>query len=124
MKRRNRTVLPGGEIAFGVFDVRGLVLKLYVGTNDTGATETDPTGGGASGNTMQLVMANEYDGGAAGGDGNLTKQTDYVNGSLSRVTTLVYDFRNRRIDTDDEIDIFERLCYDNLDRVIQGHRSS
>ena len=119
MKRRNRTVLSGGEIAFVVYDVRGLLLKTYVGTNDTGATENDPTNGGAGGNTMKLVTANEYDGGAAGGDGNLTKQTDYVDGSLSRVTTLVYDFHNRRIDTDGEIDVFERLCYDNFDRVIQ-----
>ncbi len=44
MKRRNRTVLPGGEIAFVVHDVRGLVLKIYVGTNDNGAPGA--TGGG------------------------------------------------------------------------------
>ena len=122
MKRRNRTVLPGGEIAFGVHDVRGLLLKIYVGTNDTGATETDPTGGGASGNTMKLVTANEYDGGAAGGDGNLTRQTDYVNGAVSRVATFVSDWRNRLTDTDGEIDVFERLGYDNLDRVVQKQR--
>jgi len=67
---------------------------------------------------MKLVTENRYDGGLPGGDGNLTRQTDYVNGSVSRVTTLVYDFRNRLIDTDGEIDAFERLCYDNLDRVI------
>jgi|GEM_PF-4135575 len=36
-------------------DNRNLVSTMYVGTNATGATETDPTGGGAAGNNMVLV---------------------------------------------------------------------
>ena len=33
MKRRNRTVTPGGTITDIVYDPRGLVLATYVGTN-------------------------------------------------------------------------------------------
>ena len=75
MKRRNRTVSPGGTITFDVLDARGQVIETWVGTNDDGATETDPSGGGADpDNNMVLVTGNQYDGGADGGDGNLTEQ--------------------------------------------------
>jgi RHS repeat-associated protein len=122
MKRRNRTVTPGGTITFLVYDVRGNVLETWVGTNDTGATETDPSGGGASGNNMKKVTALEYDGGVDGGDGNVTKQTQYVTASDTRVTTFTYDFRNRRLETDGEIDFFEKLTLDNLNRVTRVDR--
>ena len=122
MKRRNRTVTPGGTITFLVYDVRGQVLETWVGTNDTGATENDPSGGGASGNNMKKITALEYDGGVAGGDGNVTKQTQYVTASDTRVTTFIYDFRNRRFETDGEIDYFEKLTLDNLDRVTRTER--
>ena len=69
----NRQKTPGGTITFTVFDARGNPTKVYVGTDDTGATVGDPTGGGAQGNNMVLVTENEYDGGSAGGDGNLTQ---------------------------------------------------
>jgi len=77
-KRRNRQVTPGGTITRTVFDVRGNPWKIFVGTNDTGATESDPTGGGASGNNMVLVTEYEYDGGSAGGDNHLTQQAQYL----------------------------------------------
>ena len=121
MKRRNRTVTPGGTITFLVYDPRGHVVSTYVGTNDTGAAEQNPAGTGTP-NNMKLVTANEYDNGTSGGDGNPTKQTQSANGTTTRVTTMSYDFRDRRIDTDGEIDDFERLGYDNLDRVIRSER--
>jgi hypothetical protein len=61
-----------------VYDARGNPWKSFVGTNDTGATESDPTGGGAAGNNMVQVTELEYDGGTAGGDNLLTKQTQFV----------------------------------------------
>ena len=70
----NRQKTPGGTITFTVFDARGNPTKVYVGTDDTGATTGDPTGGGATGNNMVLVSENEYDGGEDGGDGNLTQR--------------------------------------------------
>ncbi|WP_202617519.1 hypothetical protein, partial [Roseimaritima sediminicola] len=44
LKRRNREVSPGGTITRTVFDVRDQPVGIYVGTDDTGATATDPTG--------------------------------------------------------------------------------
>lgn len=122
MKRRNRTITPGGTITFNVFDVRGNVIKTFVGTDDTGATSQDPTGGGAVGNNMVQVTGHEYDGGSDGGDNNLTKQIQYTTSSDTRITLLTYDWRNRNIDTDGEINYFQRLYYDNLDRVTKTER--
>ena len=122
MKRPNRTVTPGGTITDLVYETRGLLLSTWIGTNDAGATVTDPSGGGASGNNMVLVTANIYDNGLLGGDGNLTRQTQWVDASTSRVTSMTYDFRNRMITTDGEIDYFEKMTYDNLDRVTMSQR--
>jgi RHS repeat-associated protein len=113
---------PGGTIKFTVFDARGNPTRIYVGTDDTGATVGDPTGGGATGNNMVLVTESEYDGGSAGGDGNLTRVTQHVDASTTRVTSFTYDWRNRRTDTDGEIDFYEKLYYDNLDRVTKTER--
>ncbi len=122
MKRRIATISPGGTISRVVYGPRGLVLSNWVGTNDTGATPTDPTGGGATGNNMVVVSANQYDGGQPGGNGNLTQQTQHVDASTTRVTEFSYDFRNRRLTTDGEVDYFEKSDYDNLNRVIKTER--
>lgn len=123
MKRRNRTVTPGGTITDLVYEPRGLVIGIYVGTNDNGATETDPTGGGSDpANNMVLVTAKAYDDGLAGGDGNLTEVTQSVDSSTTRVTSMTYDFRNRNLTTDGEIDYFQKLYYDNLNRVAKTER--
>jgi hypothetical protein len=123
MKRRNRTVTPGGTITDLVYDARGHIIGAYIGTNDDGATETDPTGGGVDPeNNMVIVTGNEFDGGAAGGDGNLTQVTQYVDSTTTRVTSMTYDFRDRKITTDGEVDYFQMLYYDNLDRVVETQR--
>ena len=122
MKRLVRTASPGGTINWSVFDVQGRLTSTYVGTNDNGATFSDPTGGGASGNNMVLITTNVYDGGSAGGDGNLTHQTQQVDASTTRVTTMTYDFRDRQVTTDGEVDDFAKVYYDNLDRVIKFER--
>ena len=122
LKRNNRTVTPGGEITFLVFDPRGNIASAWIGTNDDGATETDPTGGGASGNNMQRISANEYDGGADGGDGNLTLTTESVDATTTHVTAMLYDWRNRRVVTDGELNFYEVTEYDNLDRVTRTER--
>jgi RHS repeat-associated protein len=122
MGRRNRTVDPTDTIDRIVFDVRGLAISTWIGTNDNGATDDDPTGGGAPGNNMVQVNGMVYDGGSAGGDGNLTQETEHVDASTTRVTDYEYDFRNRRIVTDGEEDFYEELTYDNLDQVIRTDR--
>jgi hypothetical protein len=107
-----------------VFNSRGLTTGTWVGTNDNGATSTDPSGGGAAGNNMVQVSGVEYDSNVAGGDANATKQIAYVDSTSAnnRVTTFLYDFRNRRTATDGEIDVYEQVTYDNLDRVVRTDR--
>jgi RHS repeat-associated protein len=71
-----------------------------------------------------LVVSYEYDNNADGGDGNLTKETRPVDATAGndRVTTYTYDWRNRRLTTDGEIDLFVEYAYDNLDRVTVTQR--
>ena len=123
MKRRNRTVSPGGTVTDVVYEPRGMVIGSYVGTNDDGGSETDPTGGGTDpDNNMVIVTASEYDDNTDGGDGNQTEVTQHVNVTTTRVTAMTFDFRNRVITTDGEVDYFEKLYYDNLDRVVRRER--
>ena len=126
--RQNRVVTPGGTITRKIFLPCGcgcdcqLVLESWTGTSDTGATDIDPSGGGTSGNNMVLITLNEYDDGEPGGDENLTKTTQYVDAESTRVTKFGYDFRNRKIYTDGEVDFYESYTYDNLNRVIRTDR--
>jgi YD repeat-containing protein len=122
LNQQNRTVSPTGTINRTVYDVRGQVVSSWMGTNDNLATASDPTGGGATGNNMVQTSAMQYDGGSDGGDGNLTQQTAYVDGSTTRVTSFEYDFRNRRIVTDGEINLYQTTEYDNLSQTIRVDR--
>ncbi|MBI3861131.1 MAG: hypothetical protein HY290_04465, partial [Planctomycetia bacterium] len=123
MKRQNRIVTPGGTIARTVFEARGLPIGTWVGTNDTGATAMNPAGSGAPNNLVQ-VIGNVYDNGLSGSDGNVSQQTAYVDasGTNDRVTSFLYDFRNRRTDTDGEGDLYEKIYYDNLSRLYRNER--
>ena len=128
MDRRIKTVSPGGTndspagtITRVVYANRNQVKETWVGTNDTGATETNPAGSGSP-NNMVKVSANVYDGGDDGGDGNLTQVTQFASASDTRVTAYGYDWRNRRTSEDGEIDVYEEYTYDNLDRVIETRR--
>ncbi|MGH7140444.1 MAG: hypothetical protein ACREHD_32315, partial [Pirellulales bacterium] len=121
MGRSNRLSNGGGTITRTVHDPRDLPLSIWVGTNDSGATDTDPTGGGAPGNNMVAVTINEYDGGASGGDGNLTLRTMPVDSDLAndRDTGFEYDWRNRQVQTTAAQDWYHVNTFDTLDRAIQ-----
>jgi len=118
--RQNRTVSPDGTITRVVLDARGNVIETWLGTNDTGATDADPTGGSAAGNNMVKVSSATFD-----ADGNVATSTDALNVS----THYTYDFRNRLTETcqnyDDgtyssgtpDQDITTCYTYDN-----RGHR--
>ena len=71
---------------------------------------------------MVIVTANVYDNGADGGDGNLTQVTQYVDSTTTRVTAMGFDFRDRKIATDGEVDFYEEVYYDNLNRVVETQR--
>ena len=118
MARLNALTTPGGTIFRAVFDVRNNPVQVFVGTDDTGASDADPTGGGAAGNNMVLVAEYQYDGGQCGGAGNLTQQTLHVDAETVRATAYGYDWRNRRTTVDGEEDFFQAVTYDNLNRPV------
>lgn len=122
MDRQNLVRSPGGTYTQTVFDVRSPPEAVYVGTNNAGATDADPTGRMAAGNNMVQVSARQYDGGADGGDGYLTQATAFAGPSDMRVTNNGYDFRGRRTSEDGEVDFYAAYTYDNLDQVTQVDR--
>ena len=117
--RQNRVKSPGGTITRTLFDSFDNAVAIYVGTNDKGATDADPTGGGIRPNNMVLVTENEYDAGCCRGSGNLTQVTQWVDANTSRVTNYGYDWRNRRVVVEGEEGFFQKLYYDNLGNNIR-----
>ncbi len=122
LKRQNVVTSPGGTITFQVFDTRDNAIAKYVGTNATGATQTDPTGGGTTGNNMVLVSEYQYDNGQGGGDNYLTATTEHVDASTTRVTTASYDWRGRQVAVRGPVNYYLQNTYDNLNRVVEADR--
>ncbi|HEX3655331.1 MAG TPA: hypothetical protein VHV55_05985, partial [Pirellulales bacterium] len=117
---QNKVRSPGGTITRTVYDALNRVASVYVGTNDNGATDEDPTGGGAGGNNMVCTQANVYDGGGVG-DSNVTQSTVYVDSTSTndRVTNYGYDWRNRRTSVTGPLGFYQENTYDDANRVIQ-----
>jgi hypothetical protein len=90
-----------------------------VGTNDAGATWSDPTGGGASGNNMVLVTAYQYDGNLSGLDGNRTAEIQHVDASTTRDTSFSFDWRDRQVQVTAAQDWYQIITLDNLSRAMQ-----
>ena len=125
MGRQNKSVTPGGTISRTVFDARGHAVADYVGTDDSDATDADPTGCGGNphnvaivgsssssssscscngSNNMVLVAEREYcDGGSGcscsggGGAGLLVSETRHVDALTSHMTEFEYDWRGRQL---------------------------
>ncbi len=116
MERLNRVKQPGGTITRTLFEDRGLPNAMYVGTDDTGANDTDADGSGSP-NNMVIVSGILYD-----ANGNRTQTTKHVDASTTRVTTFTYDFRDRLQTENGEVDFFGKRYYDNLDRVTKVER--
>ena len=120
LERLNRVDSPVGTITRTVWTTPQWVLSTWVGTDDTGATDSNPAGSGSPNNMVQIT-ANVYDGGSAGGDGNLTQVTQFVSATSgdTRVTSYGYDFRDRRTSMTDATNRLTVFTYDNLDRQTQ-----
>jgi hypothetical protein len=108
LERLNRLVAPGGTITRTVWTAPQRVASVWVGTDDTGATDSNPAGSGAP-NNMVMISANVYDGGSAGGDGNLTQLTEYASATDSRITSYGYDCRNRNTSVTDALGGYTRV---------------
>jgi len=127
MNRVVRTQSPGGTITRTVYDLVGRRTASWVGTNDAGATNNDPSGGGTAGNNMKAVWRGVYDDGASNGDGNLTEERWPVdsNSMHDKLTVYEYDYRDRRkaaYSNNVTTDVVLTTVYDNLDRVIENAR--
>ena len=97
--RLDRVESPTGTITSTVYDGLGRVVSTWVGTNDTGATHSNPAGSGSPNNMIE-VSAEQYDNGGVG-DGNLTRMTVFPDSSTAdaRVTEYAYDWRDRLVAT-------------------------
>lgn len=122
--RWNKTVSPGGTITREVMDARNLVVEQWVGTDDVGATDTNPSGTGiSSGNNMVKVLTNTYNNGQADNPGSLIEQRLPFSDTIGdeQVITYGYDFRGRRIlsTANDGIrDLLQATTYDNQDNPV------
>ena len=79
-----------------------------MGTDDTDATDTDPTGGSAQGNNMVKVSTSTFD-----ADGNLSESRAYFgSGANDYYATLYqYDWRDRRTDVLSPADVVTHTEY-------------
>jgi RHS repeat-associated protein len=125
LERLNRVKSAGGTITRTVWTTPQWVASVWVGTDDIGATDSNPAGSGTP-NNMVMITSNQYDGGSAGGDGTLTQVTQVVQypsvTTVNRITNYAYDFRDRKISMTGEINVYEAYTYDNLDRLTQVDR--
>lgn len=97
--RQARVKSPNGTWTHTVFDNLGRVSTVWVGTNNTGWTQLDPSNNGAADDNMVKVSENTYDQGGVG-DSNLTKTLsipDHSDSSQNRRMDYLYDWRNRMI---------------------------
>jgi RHS repeat-associated protein len=110
---------PDGTITWNVLNAAGLVLSTWEGTDDNGATPTDPTGGHSLGNNMVEVSSNLYD-----PDGDVISTTQFVdsNSADNRVTVYGYDWQDRLVSTmtfDGTYYTYTYNTYDNQGEVIE-----
>ena len=134
------TPTPGGTISRTVFDARGHALADYVGTDDSGATDADPTGAegdphlvecvgemssspsSSAGtpnpdNNMVLVTEREYCDGSSGcscgggGAGQLVSETRHVDALTWHTTDFEYDWRGRQLHVLPPADDAGRVVY-------------
>jgi RHS repeat-associated protein len=121
--RFNRILSPAGTITRLVYNARGLLFGRWVGTNDSGATDSDPTGGGNPNNNMVQLESYLYDAGddinTPSGDGNLTTLTSFQDATTTRVMMYGYDFRRRRTSATGPASFYGAYSYDNQNRLKQ-----
>jgi hypothetical protein len=120
--RRNMQKSPGGTITRTVFDQSDRAVCVYVGTDDTGATDLDPSGGNepchevpsstglptsegaCTGGANNMVLVTEYvfisaagcTNCGGGGSEMLAGVMQHVDPDTFRLTEYLYDWRNRR----------------------------
>ena len=127
MSRQNKTVSADGTITRTVINPRDQVVSTWIGTDDTGATDANPTGTGS--NNMVQLTATEYDNDLEGSNSLVTKTTQLVNATAAdnRIVEFEYDWRNRQIKTialGPVTDLVSAETLDNLGRSVKSESLS
>jgi RHS repeat-associated protein len=110
--RLRTSTTPNGTITLNEYDVLDRIIRVSIGTDD------DPTTG-----DMVVVSENFYD--SAGtttpgvGNGYLTRVRRHASGSDQRDVIHTYDWRGRRISTQNPLAPHSISVYDNMDRPIR-----
>jgi RHS repeat-associated protein len=114
----------GGHMAIAIEDQLVFSAGTYSPSFTTSASTvwTSIAAAVVSANNMVQVTANQWDGGSAGGDHNLTQQTQYTSSTATRVTSFGYDWRDRRTSMTDALSGYAVYTYDNLDRQTEVQR--
>ncbi|MDR1478174.1 MAG: helix-turn-helix domain-containing protein, partial [Planctomycetaceae bacterium] len=130
--RNNCVVSSDGTITRTVYDWRGNVKQTWIGTNDTGATNTNPHPNNQSANNMLIVSETEYGGGAGCSTCMAAKDRprvaiQYVDANTMRITEFGYDWRGRQTHVHNENDedgnmTYTVQTYDNMNRVVKSER--
>jgi len=107
-----------------LYDVRGLVTSVSMGTADGTAWPGDFS---APASNMATIAGYQYDGGNAGGDGLLSSSTAYTDGTGNhdRTTQYAFDWRDRLETTttsDGTTTFIDKSFHDNLGRVTEQIR--
>jgi len=114
----------GGHMAIAIEDQLVFSAGTYSPSFTTSASTvwTSIAAAVVSANNMVQVTANQYDGGADGGDANLTQQTQYASATDTRISSYGYDFRDRNTSVTDALGGYTTFTLDNLDRLTQTQR--
>ena len=126
--RQNMTKTPDGTITRTVFDYLDNPIQTWVGTNDDGAKDFDPSNGKLAPNNMVKVSSSDYGSGGCtgcgGGSSLLVSSKQHVDDDLDndRDIYYLYDWRERLVYTVSPDDTYTMNHYDNLDRVVKTER--
>ncbi|MEQ9617062.1 MAG: RHS repeat-associated core domain-containing protein [Phycisphaerales bacterium] len=99
--RKASVTNPNGTVREYEYDILDRVIEVRVGTTSS---------------TPATVVEYEFDDGGVG-NGNLTKVTEHTSGTATRVTTMLYDWRDRLINEVHPEPPHTRYFYDNRDRI-------
>ena len=114
MGRVNKVVTSDGTITRQVYNYQGNVIEVWIGTDDTGATDDDPCPAGTGENDMVLVTSYTYD-----SEGRLISTTEDPGGIAAEFTTeYQYDWRGGVTDILTSADVVTHYEYDNQGQVI------
>ncbi|MCG3180448.1 MAG: hypothetical protein BIFFINMI_02809 [Phycisphaerae bacterium] len=121
------TTGPTGSIGWTQFDQLGRAYASWIGTDATGATNDDPSNGGAGGNNMKRVSQSFFDEATPGsgtsgvGDGYVTSTRAYYDATdAGQYVLTIYriDYRGRTRGIEPETAPYSVSDVDNMGRTV------